>query len=107
VPGRTWCLWDGIRGRLQKAAANGPLDARAPLVTEADITDDAGVAAVVEAAAAAFPELDVLVHAAGIYEPVTIKDTPIESLDRRWLNTCRRLPHSPSRSWPASTATAR
>ncbi|HUZ88563.1 MAG TPA: SDR family oxidoreductase [Candidatus Acidoferrales bacterium] len=71
------------RERLSRSASAASAGARAALVVEADITEEAGVAAVV-AASAAFPKLDVLVHAAGVYEPMPFSDTPMESLDRQW-----------------------
>lgn len=54
-----------------------------------DVTEADGPARIVREALEAFGSLDVLVHAAGIYEPLPYAETPLESLDRQWRVNAR------------------
>ena len=55
----------------------------------ADITDDDAPAAIVARTLAAFGRVDVLVHSAGLFEPVPFAQLPAESLDRQWSTNVR------------------
>jgi NAD(P)-dependent dehydrogenase (short-subunit alcohol dehydrogenase family) len=49
-----------------------------------DLTADGAAAAVHDAVAERFGSLDVLVNAAGVFEPLPFRDTSMESFDRQW-----------------------
>jgi NAD(P)-dependent dehydrogenase (short-subunit alcohol dehydrogenase family) len=49
-----------------------------------DITNDAAPSEIVDAAVQAYGTIDVLVHNAGIFEPVPFEEASLESLDRQW-----------------------
>ncbi len=49
-----------------------------------DIRDDDAPRRIVDAATEAFGAIDVLVHCAGIFEPVPFDEATLESLDRQW-----------------------
>jgi glucose 1-dehydrogenase len=67
----------------------------------ADITADGAPERIVGAALEAFGRLDILVHSAGLFEPIPFVETSAESLDRQWeanvrapfLLTQAALPH--------------
>jgi len=66
-----------------------------------DITADGAPEQIVGAALDAFARIDILVHSAGLFEPIPFAETSPESLDRQWevnvrapfLLTQAALPH--------------
>lgn len=54
-----------------------------------DVTDALAPQAIVQAALDAFDAIDVIVHSAGIFEPMPFEETTVESLDRQWLTNVR------------------
>ena len=72
-------------GRLAAAAA----DVAEHVVLSVDITDDDAPTAIVEQTLSAFGRIDVLVHSAGLFEPVAFAQLPAESLDRQWRTNVR------------------
>jgi len=77
------------RGKLRMVAERFPVRAPAPVVVQADITKDDDVKKIVRATRKATPKLDVLVHAAGIYEPAPFLESRLESFDRQWRTNVR------------------
>lgn len=62
----------------------------APAVTvQGDLTDEQTPQRIVDETLAAFGSLDVLVHSAGIFEPMPFLETPIETFDRQWAVNVR------------------
>jgi NAD(P)-dependent dehydrogenase (short-subunit alcohol dehydrogenase family) len=67
----------------------------------ADLTADGAPEQIAAAALDAFGRIDILVHSAGLFEPIPFAETPRESLDRQWelnvrapfLLTQAALPH--------------
>jgi glucose 1-dehydrogenase len=58
---------------------------------EADLTADGAPAAIVAAAVDRFGSLDVIVHSAGLFEPLPFEESPLESFDRQ-MNLNVRAP---------------
>lgn len=54
-----------------------------------DITTDDAPRQIVDAAVESFGRIDVLVHSAGIFEPVPFEEATLESLDRQWAVNVR------------------
>ena len=54
-----------------------------------DITNDDAPRQIVDSAVKAFERIDVLVHNAGIFEPVPFEEATLESLDRQWAVNVR------------------
>jgi NAD(P)-dependent dehydrogenase (short-subunit alcohol dehydrogenase family) len=54
-----------------------------------DITTDAAPDRIVQDSLAAFGRLDVLVHNAGLFEPVPFEEATLDSLDRQWAVNVR------------------
>jgi glucose 1-dehydrogenase len=71
------------------------------LEASADVTDAGSPERIVKAALEAFARIDVLVHSAGLFEPIPFAETSPDSLDRQWavnvrapfLLTQAALPH--------------
>lgn len=77
------------RGRLERTAA--AVDARGARshVLALDLTVAHAPETVVDAVLAELGRVDVLVHSAGLFEPIPFADTPVESLDRQWATNVR------------------
>lgn len=76
-------------GRLGRSAEGvRELGARAREV-QIDITADGAARQIVAAALEAFGRVDVLVHSAGLFEPMPFPETSPESLDRQWQTNVR------------------
>ena len=58
-------------------------------VIAVDVTAAQAPRAIVQAALAAFGAIDVIVHSAGIFEPMPFEETTVESLERQWLTNVR------------------
>ncbi|MFN8185718.1 MAG: SDR family oxidoreductase [Gaiellales bacterium] len=58
-------------------------------VCPVDLTDEAAPGRIVAAALDAFGSIDVLVHAAGLWEPRPFLEAPLETLDRQWAVNVR------------------
>jgi NAD(P)-dependent dehydrogenase (short-subunit alcohol dehydrogenase family) len=58
---------------------------------EADLTADGAPATIVAAAVDRFGSLDVIVHSAGLFEPLPFEESPLESFDRQ-MNLNVRAP---------------
>jgi NAD(P)-dependent dehydrogenase (short-subunit alcohol dehydrogenase family) len=72
-------------GRLAAAAAGVPEH----LVLQLDIAGDEAPPAIVVRTLDAFGRIDVLVHSAGLFEPIPLEEMPAESLDRQWRTNVR------------------
>jgi len=58
-------------------------------VVAVDVTAALAPRAIVQAALDAFGAIDVIVHSAGIFEPMPFEETTVESLERQWLTNVR------------------
>ena len=84
--------------RCEEAVRAAGAEARAVAI---DVTADEAPGRIVSAALGAFGSLEILVHSAGIFEPMPFAETATESLDRQWrvnvrapfLLTQEALPH--------------
>ena len=76
-------------GRLRRCAEGvHEVGARSREVL-ADVTRDDAPQQIVGAALEAFARIDILVHSAGLFEPILFAETPPESLDRQWETNVR------------------
>jgi NAD(P)-dependent dehydrogenase (short-subunit alcohol dehydrogenase family) len=75
--------------RLRRVASEIPGAADRVRWISADVSSPDGPRNIVERAVAEFGALNTLVHAAGIFEPATLSDVTIGSLNRQWMtNVC-------------------
>jgi NAD(P)-dependent dehydrogenase (short-subunit alcohol dehydrogenase family) len=58
-------------------------------IAAVDLTADGAAEQIVAAAVDRFGSLDVLVHSAGLFEPVPLRESTLESFDRQWLLNVR------------------
>jgi NAD(P)-dependent dehydrogenase (short-subunit alcohol dehydrogenase family) len=75
--------------RLERSRSEVENAGSAPIVVEADLTDEQAPKRIVDEALAAFGSIDALVHSAGIFEPVPFLETTMESFDRQWAVNVR------------------
>lgn len=75
--------------RLERARSEVERVGSAPVIVAVDITHDEAPQRIVEEALGATDSIDVLVHSAGIFEPVPFLDASLESLDRQWAINVR------------------
>jgi len=76
------------RDRLGEVAEGFHPSAPKPTIVQADITRDDDLKEIAQAVAD-LPKLDILVHAAGIYEPMPFHESRLESFDRQWRTNVR------------------
>jgi len=76
-------------GRLEEAARAVADEGGRVATVAVDITTDQAPTTIVDAAVEAFGSLDVLVHNAGIFEPVPFEEASLESLDRQYAVNVR------------------
>lgn len=76
-------------GRLEEAARRVADDRGRVATVAVDITTEGAPTMIVDAALEAFGSLDVLVHNAGIFEPVPFEEASLESLDRQYAVNVR------------------
>lgn len=77
------------RGRLERSRAEVEQVGDSPLVVQGDVTDDRTPQRIVEETLAAAGSIDVLVHAAGVFEPIPFLESSLESFDRQWAVNVR------------------
>jgi glucose 1-dehydrogenase len=75
--------------RLNAVAADIQARGGVGQIVVADVTADGAPALIVESALRAFGSIEILVNAAGVFEPAPFDETPLESLDRQWLVNAR------------------
>jgi NAD(P)-dependent dehydrogenase (short-subunit alcohol dehydrogenase family) len=59
------------------------------IIIAADVTADGAPARIVSETMAAYGGFNILVHSAGVYEPLPCEETPLESVDRQWMVNVR------------------
>jgi 3-oxoacyl-[acyl-carrier protein] reductase len=77
------------RDRLEATRTTIVADGGEAIAIEADLSDAAAPAAVVDATVAAFGGVDALVHAAGLFGPRALADTTAAELDEHWAVNVR------------------
>lgn len=75
--------------RLEECAAAVRATGADARAVQADLTDPASAARVVDETIAAFGAIDVAVHSAGVWSPAPFLESPVEILDRQWAVNVR------------------
>jgi len=70
--------------RLESTAAKVEQAGTKPAVVEADLTNEQAPQRIVDGALEAFGSIEIVVHSAGIFEPIPFSETPLDSFDRQW-----------------------
>jgi NAD(P)-dependent dehydrogenase (short-subunit alcohol dehydrogenase family) len=75
--------------RLERARGEVERVGSTPTIVAVDITHHDAPQRIVEEALAATDSIDVVVHSAGIFEPVPFLEASLESFDRQWATNVR------------------
>lgn len=75
--------------RLQSSTAQVEHAGAEAAVIEVDLTDEQAPRRIVDGALEAFGSIEIVVHSAGIFEPMPFPEAPLESFDRQWAVNVR------------------